>query len=85
MIKKDYYFIVINKKNAKDIIVNSIKGLTVISPNINNLPYQVCWNKNRKFTYKIINENIKMLIEAIQKPKPSWTEEFLSEIRKIKL
>lgn len=40
--KKDYYFIVINKNNSKDIIVNS---LTILSPNINNLPFQICWNK----------------------------------------
>ena len=42
--KKDYYFIVINKNNSKDIIVNSLKGLTILSPNINNLPFQICWN-----------------------------------------
>ena len=47
--KKDYYFIVLNKTDASDIIVNSVKGLTLFTPNINNLPFQVCWNKNRTF------------------------------------
>lgn len=83
--KKDYYFIVVNKENNKDIIINSVKGLSEITPNINNLPFQICWNKNRIFKYKNIDENIKMLLNAIQKPKPSWKESFLSDIRKITL
>ena len=37
--KKDYYFIVMNKTDASDIIVNSVKGLSVLTPNINNLPF----------------------------------------------
>ena len=82
--KKDYYFVVINKDNTNDIIVNSIKGLTVLTPNINNMPFQVCWNKNRKFVYKNINENIKMFIDALQNKK-TWKETFLTEIRKITL
>lgn len=46
--KKDYYFIVLNKTNSNDIIIiNSLKGLTLLIPNINNLPFQVCWDKNR--------------------------------------
>ena len=40
--KKDYYFIVLNKTNANDIIVNSVKRLTILTSNINNLPFQVC-------------------------------------------
>jgi len=54
--KKDYYFIVLNKTDASDIIVNSVKGLTILTPNINNLPFQVCWNKNRIFKYENINK-----------------------------
>jgi hypothetical protein len=48
--KKDYYFIVLNKTDPRDIIVNSVKGLTILTPNINNLPFQVNWSKNRLFT-----------------------------------
>ena len=36
--KKDYYFIVLNKTDSNDIIVNSVKGLKILTPNINNLP-----------------------------------------------
>lgn len=79
--KKDYYFLVMNKNNSRDIIVNSVKGLTILTPNANNLPFQICWNKNRTFTYTHISKKIKLFIECLQKPKPSWKEDFMSSIR----
>jgi hypothetical protein len=79
--KKDYYFIVLNKTDSRDIIINSVKGLEFLTPNINNLPFQVCWNKNRTFKYENINKKIKLFIECLQKPKPSWKETFMSNIR----
>ena len=79
--KKDYYFIVLNKKDVRDIIVNSVKGLTKLTPNINNLPFQICWDKNRTFIYEPINKKIKLFIDSVQKPKPSWREKFLPNIR----
>jgi hypothetical protein len=83
--KKDYYFIVLNKTDANDIIVNSVKGLVILKPNINNLPFQVCWNKNRKYKYENINKKIKLFIDSLQQPKPSWTETFMKNIRTIDL
>ena len=83
--KKDYYFIVLNKTDASDIIVNSVKGLTILTPNINNLPFQVCWDKNRTFKYENINKKIKLFIDCLQKPKPSWKETFMSNIRTLDL
>lgn len=83
--KKDYYFIVLNKTDASDIIVNSVKGLTILTPNINNLPFQVCWDKNRTFNYENINKKIKLFIDCLQKPKPSWKETFMSNIRTLDL
>lgn len=81
--KKDYYFIIINKNNKDEVIVNSIKGLNELTPNINNIPFQVCWSKNKEFEYKSIDENITMLLNALKKPKPSWKEKFMCEIRKL--
>jgi hypothetical protein len=81
--KKDYYFIVLNKKNLNDIIINSVKGLTILTPNINNLPFQVCWNKNRIFKYEHINKKINQFIECLKKPKQSWKEIFMSNVRTI--
>jgi hypothetical protein len=83
--KKDYYFIVLNKTDASDIIVNSVKGLTILTPNINNLPFQVCWDKNRVFKYEKINTKIKLFIDCLQKPKHSWKETFMSNIRTLDL
>ena len=83
--KKDYYFIVLNKDNSSDIIVNSLKGLIKLTPNINNLPFQVCWNKNRTYTYANINKKINLLIKCLKKMKPSWRDNFLSSIRELEL
>jgi hypothetical protein len=83
--KKDYYFIVLNKTDASTIIVNSVKGLTILTPNLNNLPFQVCWDKNRIFKYENINKKIKLVIDCLQKPKPCWKETFMSNIRTLNL
>ena len=79
--KKDYYFIVLNKNDNKDIIVNSVKGLSILTSNINNLPFQVKWDKNKTFNYKNINYCIQQFLDTIKKPKPSWKETFLINIR----
>ena len=83
--KKDYYFVVLNKKDNSDIIINSVKGLSILTPNINNLPYQVCWYKNRIYKYENIKNVVKMFIKVLQKPKPSWKETFMINIRLIQL
>ena len=83
--KKDYYFIVMNKTDSSDVIVNSVKGLSVLTPNINNLPFQVNWSKNRDFQYQKISKKIKIFIDCLQKPNPSWKETFMSNIRKLDL
>jgi hypothetical protein len=83
--KKDYYFIVLNKTDSTDIIVNSVKGLTLLTPNINNLPFQICWNKNRIFKYENIDKKIKLFIDCLQRPKLSWKEVFMTNIRTLDL
>jgi len=79
--KKDYYFIVLNKTDSSDIIVNSVKGLTKLTSNNNNLPFQVSWNKNKLFTYQNINTTVHLFIDCLKKPKPNWKEISLSNIR----
>ena len=81
--KKDYYFIVLNKLNPSEIIINSIKGLTRLTANINNLPFQVKWNKNKIFNYENINKKVKLFIDCLQNSKPSWAEKFMKNIRSI--
>lgn len=44
---KDYYFLIINKDDPKDIFATSLKSLQSIVPNGNNLPFQAKWDDNR--------------------------------------
>jgi hypothetical protein len=83
--KKDYYFLVLNKKNPSDVIVNSVKGIKILTSNINNLPFQVCWNNNRYFEYKCIEKCISDFLVCLKKPQQNWKEIFMTDIRKIKL
>ena len=81
--KKDYYFLVLNKNNQKDVVINSIKGISHITPNLNNLPFQICWNKNRTYKYEHINIKISKLLEVLKRSPPSWEEIFMKNIRDI--
>lgn len=83
--KKDYYFIVINKLNISNVIINSVLGLTKLTPNVNNLPFQVNWKHNTIYKYDIIDNKIKQFIECLKSPKPSWQERFMSNIRTINI
>lgn len=83
--KKDYFFIVVNKINTQDIIINSVKGLKTLTQNINNLPFQVKWGKNKEYEYKNIKLVLKKFLETQQGPKPSWKETYLTQIRNIKI
>jgi hypothetical protein len=56
-----------------------------LTSNINNLPFQICWNKNRIFKYENINKKIKLFIDCLQKPKLSWKEVFMTNIRTLYL
>jgi hypothetical protein len=79
--KKDYYFVVLDKTGSGDVIVNSLKGLSVLTPNLNNLPFQVCWCKNKSFKYENINTTISAFIKCLKKPRKNWKETFLNNIR----
>ena len=81
--KKDYYFVVLNKTNANDVIVNSVKGLSQLTPNINNLPFQVKWCNNNVFKYEHITKKITQFIHCLQKPNPSWSETFMINMRRL--
>ena len=83
--KKDYYFVVLNKIDASDVIINSVKGLTLLTPNVNNLPFQICWNRNRIYKYENIKIKVKQFVECLQKPHPSWNETFMKNIRTLEL
>lgn len=74
--KRDYYFLVLNKTDSSDVIINSVKGLSNLTQNLNNLPFQVRWTReNRTFVYKSIKECIKQFRACFPStPKVSWRE-----------
>lgn len=43
----DYYFLIINKNDTKEIFITSLKTLTKLVPNGNNLPFQAKWSENK--------------------------------------
>lgn len=45
---RDYYFLIINKNDPKDIFINSLKGIQTLQPNGNNLPFQCKWVTTEK-------------------------------------
>jgi hypothetical protein len=79
---RDYYFVVISK-NSSEIIVNSLKGLSKICGNVNNLPFQVKWCDNKKFRFQSTKTITDKIIKAISRPNPSWKETFLQGMREI--
>lgn len=82
--KKDYYFVVINKTNG-NVIVNSVKGLVELTSNLHNIPFQIKWNKNDVFVYGNIKDKVNMFLRCLQTPKPTWEENFLTDVRQLRL
>lgn len=44
----DYYFLIINKADTKDVFWNSLKHIKTLTPNGSNLPFQCNFSKNRE-------------------------------------
>tara|TARA_B110000503_G_C7020398_1_gene359519 strand:- start:72 stop:386 length:315 start_codon:yes stop_codon:yes gene_type:complete len=64
--RKDYFFLVINKNDPTDIIINSILGLKEITPNINNLPFQIMWKNNRNYNITSNDDLQKTIIRFVK-------------------
>lgn len=83
--RKDYYFLVINKNNPKDIIINSVLGLKDIRKNLNNLPFQVKWNNNKVYSPRPIKNVIKDIVLCLYNEKLTWKQKLMSQMYKLKL
>jgi hypothetical protein len=85
-LKKDYYFIVLNKLTPNDIIINSMRGLSNLTPNSHNLPFQICWNKNRYYEYGKIEDKVRIFVKCLNKyvKLKNWRTDFMKGVRKIK-
>ena len=59
---RDYYFLVINKHDLSDVFVASLRTLSVVTPNGNNLPFQANWDYNRQPTVRSFERAKEFLI-----------------------
>jgi hypothetical protein len=64
---KDYYFLIINKKDIGDVFANSLKQLKILTPNGNNLPFQATWNRNRVPQKRTFKESERFILEYFGK------------------
>lgn len=63
----DYYFLIINKNNLKDIFATSLKQLHTLVPNGSNLPFQAKWDDNRVLVPKTFEEAKNFILNAFYK------------------
>lgn len=59
---RDYYFLIVNKKNLSDIFCNTLKGLQQLQPNGNNLPFQSCWDRNREVQHRTFEQAAQLIM-----------------------
>lgn len=60
---RDYYFLIINKNDPKDVFINSLKGIQTLQPN--NLPFQYKWDNNRKIVQRSFIESKNFILSAL--------------------
>jgi len=63
---KDYYFLVVNKKNPTDVFWNSLRQLETLVPNGNNPPFQCTWKKNRTRVERTYVEARTFMLSTLQ-------------------
>ena len=85
-VHKDYFFLVLDKGKNK-VIINSVLGLSTLTKNKSNLPFQVKWKHN--LIYNLHDENpeihilsqIQKFLDLYKNEKLSWQEKLLQELR----
>ncbi|MFP6044400.1 restriction endonuclease [Helicobacter pylori] len=60
---RDYYFLIINKNDPKDIFINSLKGIQTLQPN--NLPFQCKWDNNREIVQRNFDGSKNFILSAL--------------------
>ncbi|WRE72281.1 restriction endonuclease [Helicobacter pylori] len=64
---RDYYFLIINKNDPKDVFINSLKGIQTLQPN--NLPFQCKWDNNREIVQRSFIESKNFILSALAKKR----------------
>ncbi len=62
---RDYYFLIINKNDPKDIFINSLKGIQTLQPN--NLPFQCGWDNNREIIQRDFDGSKNFILSTLAK------------------
>lgn len=62
----DYYFLIVNKNNPKDIFATSLKQLHSIIPNGDNPPFQAKWDDNRVLVQRTFDEAKDFILSAFE-------------------
>ncbi|KAA6517139.1 restriction endonuclease [Helicobacter pylori] len=62
---RDYYFLIINKNDPKDVFINSLKGIQTLQPN--NLPFQCKWDNNREIVQRSFIESKNSILSTLAK------------------
>ncbi len=62
---RDYYFLIINKNDPKDIFINSLKGIQTLQPN--NLPFQCKWDNNREIIQRDFDGSKNSILSTLAK------------------
>ncbi len=73
---RDYYFLIINKNDPKDVFINSLKGIQTLQSN--NLPFQCKWDNNRKIVQKSFIESKNFILSALAKSVKLRTNIYLT-------
>ena len=63
---RDYYLLVVDKSTTK-VYLNSVKALTKITANGNNLPFQINWSKNTVPVQRTHSEAHDFVVQCIKK------------------
>lgn len=61
----DYFFIVLNKNDNREIIFNSMRRLNTLTPNGNNPPFQCKWSENKIIIERTFNKAKDFLLKNL--------------------
>ena len=75
---KDYYFLIVNKEDSRDIFATSLKCLKHIIPNGNNLPFQAKWDTNRELIQRDFDKAKDFLLGTFEKSLKLRADAYLS-------
>lgn len=62
---KDYYFLVVNKRDVSDVFCTTLRGLQAITPNGNNLPFQCMWSRNRNLYQRNFDQSAEFILKTL--------------------